>query len=218
MSGEDGFRGLIVDWGGVLTTSLRESFAAFCQREGIDPERLRDLLKTSYRDGDPESIIVLVETGRIPVEEFNTQLAAVFSEAIGRPIEAEGLVDRMTDGLKLEHRVIDAVRGVRAAGIRTALLSNSWGLKHYPQDLLRELFDQVVISGDVGMRKPDPDIFRLAADRLGLPPEACVFVDDFFVNVEQAEKVGMRGVLHEDAERTVAKLEALFGAPADRPG
>lgn len=207
-------RGLVVDYGGVLTTSLGAAFEAFCAQEGVEPERLKGVLRAAYRDGDPASVVSLVETGRMPVEEFERHLAAALSEGLHRLVAADGMVERMVAGIRVDEQMVDVVRRARAAGIRTALLSNSWGLHYYPHELLAELFDAVVISGQVGLRKPQPEIYRLAAARLGLPPEACVFVDDFGANVEAAEGVGMRGLVHEDPTRSVPELESVLGLPA----
>lgn len=107
--------------------------------------------------------------------------------------------------------MIDAVRHARDRGVRTALLSNSWGVDYYPHDLLAELFDEVVISGQVGLRKPDEEIYHLAADGLGIPAPELVFVDDVEVNVGTAERVGMRGLLHTSPDGTIAELDRLFG-------
>jgi len=101
------------------------------------------------------------------------------------------------------------VRRSREQGLRTALLSNSWG-DHYPEALWDGLFDAVVISGRVGMRKPDPEIFLHAADLLGLQPAQCVMVDDLPHNARGAVAVGMVGVLHRSYPETLAELEALF--------
>jgi putative hydrolase of the HAD superfamily len=98
--------------------------------------------------------------------------------------------------------------------VRTALLSNSWGVTSYPVHLFPELFDAVVISADVGMRKPEERIFRHAAQLLGLPLGECVFVDDLEANVLAAEALGMTGVWHTDPAETVARLGALVGLPA----
>jgi HAD superfamily hydrolase (TIGR01509 family) len=99
------------------------------------------------------------------------------------------------------------------------LLSNSWGGRDYPLEQLREIFDAIVISGEVGLRKPEPEIYRYTARKLDVPAEECVFIDDFSVNVEGAEAVGMTGVLHRNPQETVARLEDLFdldlGSPAD---
>jgi len=107
--------------------------------------------------------------------------------------------------------MLDVVRRARESGVRTALVSNSWGTDAYPRDDFDVLFDAVVISGDVGMRKPEPQIYRYAAAQVGVAPEQCVFVDDLAVNVRGAAAVGMCGVHHTDVATTVAELEALFG-------
>ena len=107
--------------------------------------------------------------------------------------------------------MLAAVRQARRAGVRTGLISNSWGTRRYDRALLSELFDGVVISGEVGMRKPQPEIYLLAAARTGAKPENCVFVDDFSVNVEGAEAVGMTGIVHKDARTTIATLEEVLG-------
>jgi putative hydrolase of the HAD superfamily len=98
-----------------------------------------------------------------------------------------------------------------ARGIRTGLISNSWGAGRYDRDVFPELFDGVVISGDVGMHKPQPEIFRLGAERIGVPPEECVFVDDLKENCAGAEEVGMTAVLHRGSDSSIAELERLLG-------
>ena len=95
--------------------------------------------------------------------------------------------------------------------MRTGLISNSWGTGIYEPRMLSELFDAVVISGDVGLHKPQPEIYALGAERLGVAPEACVFVDDLRENVAGAKAVGMTAILHRDTEATVAELRRLFG-------
>jgi putative hydrolase of the HAD superfamily len=195
----------------VLTTSLGDAFRAFCEREGVPWERLEAAMIEAYRDVHPESVVARVETGAAEREEFEALLATSLSEGRDAPIDARNLIARMLADIRLDDAMVDAVRTARHRGLRTGLLSNSWGIDYYPHDLLAELFDEVVISGEVGMRKPDPEVFRSAAQRLGLPPEACVFVDDITSNVEAAEREGMHGVLHERAEETIPTLEELLG-------
>jgi putative hydrolase of the HAD superfamily len=115
----------------------------------------------------------------------------------------------MFAGFRHEHTMFDVVRRARQLGVKTALLSNSWG-NEYPRDGWAETFDAVVISGEVGMRKPEPAIYRHAATLLDVAPEECVFVDDLGPNVKGAVAVGMVGVKHVSADATVAELEALF--------
>jgi epoxide hydrolase-like predicted phosphatase len=105
------------------------------------------------------------------------------------------------------------VRAAKRAGVRTGLISNSWGSGRYDRDEFPSLFDGVVISGEVGVRKPDPRIYALGAEAVDLPPEACVFVDDLPGNLKPARELGMATVRHVRAEQTIEELEALLGVP-----
>ncbi len=109
--------------------------------------------------------------------------------------------------------MLTAVARARASGIRTGLISNSWGTRRYDRALLAELFDGVVISGEVGIRKPAPEIYRLGAERAGVSPEDCVFVDDMPVNLDPGAALGMATVHHVGADETIIELEALLGVP-----
>jgi epoxide hydrolase-like predicted phosphatase len=112
--------------------------------------------------------------------------------------------------------MVNAVRAAAERGVKTGLVSNSWSTSHYDKDMLEELFDTAVISAEVGLHKPQPEIYRLAAERLVVGPEECVFVDDLRENCAGAEAVGMTGVLHRDATRTIARLEDLLGLKLHR--
>lgn len=106
------------------------------------------------------------------------------------------------------------VHRAKKMGFKTALLSNSWG-NNYPRDGWDEMFDQVVISGEVGMRKPDPEIFHYTLDLLKVDPKESVFVDDLVHNVKGATDLGMIGVLHVDYESTKKELEIIFDIKLD---
>jgi putative hydrolase of the HAD superfamily len=196
------YRGLLVDYGGVLTTDLFNSFRAFCATEGLAP----DTVGRRFReDRACRELLIGLETGQLPEEEFEPRFAAVLG------VEAPHLIDRMFAGSGPDEPMIEAVRRARAAGIRTGLISNSWGTRRYDRAHLAELFDAVVISGEVGIRKPATEIYGLGVQRIGLPADACVFVDDLPFNLEPARELGMATVHHVTAERTIAELEALFG-------
>jgi HAD superfamily hydrolase (TIGR01509 family) len=151
-----------------------------------------------------------LERGEISELEFERELAAELAVR-GAFVAPEGLLARLLAGLtELDPRMLDLLRRARTAGLRVALLSNSWG-DHYPEQLWQGLFDAIVISGRVGMRKPEPEIFHYAARQLELPVQHCVMVDDLPHNVTAAVGVGMVGVLHRGYDETVGELEALFG-------
>lgn len=213
------YRGLVIDFGGVLTTSIADAFRAFCEREGIDHDRLQAVLRSAYAVGtDPDAIVALMETGRIDRTDFERRMAEALSGGPDRPVDPTDLLSRMLSTIHFDVPMVEAVLAAHRRGVRTCLLSNSWGVDTYPRALLAELFDEVVISGEIGLRKPDREVFELAARRLGLPPRECIFVDDVAGNVEAAEGVGMRGVVHEDAVATVTTLEELLGVDLTEPG
>jgi epoxide hydrolase-like predicted phosphatase len=199
-------RGLIVDFGGVLTTNVFDSFRAFGEAEGMDPLTV----KRAFRE-DPEALGLLrkLERGDIEVDEFEP----LFGERIG-VANTDGLVGRLFGGVGPDERMLEAVRRAGDAGICTGLISNSWGAGlSYDMSLLDELFEAIVISGDVGMHKPEPAIYMLGAERLGLSCSDCVFVDDLRENCQGAEEVGMTAVLHRGADSTLRMLEKLLGVP-----
>ena len=206
--------GLLVDYGGVLTNPLPEVMGRWLQAGEIDKDRFADLMRRWFGDDAGHNPVHDLETGRISVADFERRLAVELIEETGAgPSGAEraaGMLSRMFAGMQVEPSMLDVVRTARAAGVRTGLLSNSWGLD-YVRDGWDTLFDTVVISGEVGLRKPDPAIYALAADRLGLPPQQIVFVDDLAANVRAAVEVGMVGVRHTDAGTTVEELEILLG-------
>jgi len=206
-------RGLLVDYGGVLTNPLPEFMAEWVKADGIDPDRFAELMRRWLGPGADRNPVHDLETGRISAAEFERLLAAELLERTpaqpGAADRAAGMLTRMFSGMRVESSMIDVVRTVRAAGVRTGLLSNSWGLD-YERDGWDALFDAVVISGEVGLRKPDPAIYALASERLGLPPEQIVFIDDLRPNVQAAAAAGMVGVQHVDLQTTVSELEILF--------
>jgi putative hydrolase of the HAD superfamily len=206
--------GLIVDYGGVLTTSPRESFRAWLQAEGMPPDRFRELMREwlggNASGGGSANPLHDLETGRLTAEEFERALAERLRGPDGTGPSPDGLLVRMFAGYRSAPGMVQVLRAAKLHGLRTALLSNSWG-GEYDRTGWDGLFDAVVISGEVGLRKPDPEIFLLTARRLGLRPGQCVFVDDLAVNVRGAAAAGMVGVHHTDVQSTVDELEALFG-------
>ncbi len=211
MNSDDGsLQALIVDFGGVLTTPLQDAFAEFAHAIGLElPELVRILLK-AYA-GEEDQLVTDFETGRISEQDFSIEFARRLSEACGREVEPVDLVARLFAGMTLEDEMLAAVRKAKAAGLKTGLLSNSWGTGSYPRAVLDPLFDAFVISGEVGMRKPDPEIFHLTTKTLDVEPKRCVFVDDHPGHLKAAQETGMTTVLHRTPQETIAELEDLLG-------
>ncbi|MHB8341810.1 MAG: HAD family hydrolase [Mycobacteriales bacterium] len=207
--------GLLVDYGGVLTSSLDSTIASWCAADGIDPDDFARVMREWLGGGGaglPNNPVHALETGRLSVAAFEEELARRLPTTTGGTPTAAGLLERMLGGFIREPTMVDLVRRARVKGIKTGLVSNSWGM-NYPREGWGDLFDTVVISGEVGLRKPEPEIYRLAAERLALSPEECVFVDDLAPNVRGAAAVGMVAVHHRDAATTRTELETLFGVP-----
>jgi len=209
-------RGLVVDWGGVLTSGLGESMAAWAADDGIDYAHFSAVMT---RWLGPEAGIEAtynpvhaLERGELEVPEFEQHLAERLWHATGSAPSPEGMVDRMFARFEHAPDMAGLVRRAHESGLRTALLSNSWG-NSYPRDGWDEMFDAVVISGEVGMRKPEHRIYTHTCKLLDLEPGECVFVDDLPPNVTAAVDVGMVGVLHSDYESTAGELEVLFDRP-----
>lgn len=205
-------RALVVDYGGVLTQPVLTTVSAWSQVDDVDPAAFGAAMK-AWRVEQPDANPVHdLETGALSAADFERGLAARLRTRAGGPVAAEGLLARIFAGFSSEPVMVSVLRRARAAGLRTALLSNSWG-NDYPREQWPELFDAVVVSGEVGLRKPQPEIYLLTAQRLGVTPQECVFVDDLPANVRGAAAVGMVGVEHTDPERTITELEVLFGLP-----
>jgi putative hydrolase of the HAD superfamily len=199
----DAPRGLLVDFGGVLTTNVFESFRVFCRAEGLDPDAFLNLFRSSE---DARAELRRVETGKITEAEFCTYLGRQLGVA-----DSEDLVNRLFAGMRPDYPMVEAVRRAKAAGVRTGLISNSIGEGRYDRSRFPELFDGVVISAEEGLHKPQPEIYRLGCERVGLAPEECVFVDDLRENCEGAEAVGITAILHRGGETTIPELENLLG-------
>jgi epoxide hydrolase-like predicted phosphatase len=196
-------RGLIMDYGGVLTTDVFASFRRFCEAEGLAADTVRDRFLS---DPEARGLLERLETGRAREAEFE----AAFAKLLG--VAPERLIDRMFGFMLPDEAMLAGVLAARRAGVRTAMLSNSWGDDRYDQAQLERLFDAWVISGEVGVRKPDPEIYALTAERIGLPPQECVFVDDLPGNLKPARALGMATVVHRgDAARTLGEVSELLG-------
>jgi putative hydrolase of the HAD superfamily len=203
-------RGLIVDWGGVLTMPIHMAIGSWLKATGVERDHYGAVLGRWIEPLPGEmSPVHQLERGEIDVEDFEHMLSSALAHE-GSTVEAQGLVSTMFADLAIyEDSMTSLVTRAHAAGVRTGLLSNSWGHDYDRSDWL-DMFDVVVISGEVGMRKPEREIFELTLDRMGLPAGECVFIDDMAHNVAAAAKAGLAGIVHRTFDETASELEALF--------
>lgn len=177
---------------------------SFCIREGLAANALERIFSV---DAGAHGALKDLERGKISQGEFVEYLAP----ALG--VAADHLLERILADLRGEPTVTAAVQRLRSAGIRVCVLTNSWGtdpFDPYAPFELKKNYDAVVISHEVGLRKPELGIFTLAAQRIGLEPKQCVFVDDVEQYLGPARSLGMGVIQATDPETTVAALNKLF--------
>ncbi|MFD8779062.1 HAD family hydrolase [Streptomyces sp. NPDC059916] len=197
---------VLFDFGGVLTTSLIEAFETFGATLGVDP---RLPLRLLAKDERSSALLVEHEEGRLGQREFEDGFAERL-RAHGADIQGPGLLSLMQTGLRPDRAMLDLVAEVRNAGHRVGLLSNSLGDDCYAGFDLESMFDAVVISGEIGVRKPSRRAYAIACERLGTEPAETVMVDDLEHNIVAARRAGLAGILHREAATTAAELRALL--------
>jgi putative hydrolase of the HAD superfamily len=199
------YKGLLLDFGGVITTDFFASIDDHCQRLGLPRGRFRQVVTTNPAGRE---LYHRIERGEISQPAFERGLAVLLG------VDPNGLIAGMLAGLRPDQRITRAAARARAAGIRVGVISNSWGTEPYDPYAgyqLHEAYDAVIVSGEVGIRKPDPAINLLAAEKLGLPASACVLVDDVAANLPPAADLGMATIHHTDSAATVQELERVLG-------
>lgn len=203
------YRALILDYGGVLTRPLPASFHAFEAEIGVPTGTcVRLLVEASRTNGG--GVIGQVERGEITENAFDEQLRLLLMQE-GHNVPDMPLIGGLFRQATPDGQLWDVANELRQRQVTTAVLSNSWGRSLYPFERINKTFDEVVISEDVGLRKPDPAIYQLMLTRLGLDASACVFVDDLPRNVEAARALGIRAVWHDgDHARVAAQVRQLF--------
>lgn len=197
-------RGLILDFAGVLAIGIKEAHTRWCRSEGLDPDAWRRTL-----EDNPEGrrLYKALESGVLTQQEWNRATAALLGVA-----DHVNLMGRVWAGVRPAEDMISLARQARAAGLTVAMLSNSFGLDPYdPYAHVWDLFDLAVISEREGIAKPDPEIYRRTVDRMGLPPESLVFVDDNAANLPPARELGITAVHADGQPGAAARVAAVLG-------
>ncbi|MGX1128679.1 putative hydrolase of the HAD superfamily [Streptomyces glaucescens] len=201
---------VLVDFGGVITSSVLRAFTDFGASLGGDPRLPLELLR---RDQPSRALLADHECGRIDTEAFERGFAERL-RAHGADVSAEGLTARMQAGISIDRDMLALLDDLRAAGRPVALVSNSFGTGTYDGVELAAVADVIVISADVGIRKPSRRIYAIACERLGVDPGEAVMIDDLQQNLDGAARIGIGGVLHTSAADTRRQLAERFGITA----
>jgi len=204
---------VISDFGGVLTTPLMRSFMAFQDQTGIQWEAMgRAMQRAAERNGAYP--LFELEKGRMTEAEFLALLQNELEPELGHRPELHGFREIYFDALDPNERMVELMRDLRSRGHRMALLTNNvreWEPLWRSLLPVDEIFELIVDSAFVGMRKPEPEIYQLTLERLGYPPPAeCLFIDDVEVNVEAARELGLATVHFRDNEQAIPEIEAAL--------
>jgi putative hydrolase of the HAD superfamily len=205
-------RAVISDFGGVLTTPIAGSFQAFADRSGITLATMGQTIEALHEREGTHPLHEL-ECGRMSETVFVENLRTSLCELLDRDVELASLADTLWEGLLPNKPMIALMASLRDEGYRMALLTNNvreWEQRWRAMAPIDEIFDVVVDSAFVGMRKPDPEIYELCAARLGVAPDECLFVDDREDNCAGAAAVGMHVVRYGSLEQAVSEIRAAL--------
>jgi putative hydrolase of the HAD superfamily len=200
---------VISDFGGVLTSPLMDSFAAFQDSSGISLESLGSAMAAVAGRIGVNPLFEL-ETGRMSERSFLRAVSDELTAQLGRPVELHGFGERYFEHLHPNERMIDYMKELKRRGYKLAICTNNvreweqlWRAK-LPVD---EIFDEVVDSAFVGARKPEPRIYEITLERLEIPADAALFVDDVELNCSAARELGLRAVWFRSTEQAIAEIE-----------
>ena len=203
---------VVCDFGGVLTTPLFEAFARIQEEFGIEAKDLGAAM-TMLTQRDGENPLFPLERGEVSEDAFLAELGGALEELLGRETHVHRFREALFEGLDPNPPMIELMRELRGSGLRMAMLTNNvreWEPLWRSMLPVDEIFEEVVDSGFVGCRKPEPRIYEITVERLGVPSERCLFVDDLEPNVRAAEELGMRAVHFQDNEQAIPAIRAAL--------
>jgi putative hydrolase of the HAD superfamily len=200
---------VISDFGGVLTSPLIESYAAVQESSGVPMEALGKAM-AAIMDRDGSHPLFELETGRLSETRFLDELSSELTGQLGREVSMHDFGHRFFENLHPNERMLDFMRGLRDQGYKLGICTNNvreweplWRAK-VPVD---EIFSVVVDSAFVGARKPEPRIYEITLERLGVPAHAALLVDDIELNCTAARDLGLRAVWFRDTDQAIAEIE-----------
>ncbi|HVD38361.1 MAG TPA: HAD family phosphatase [Solirubrobacterales bacterium] len=209
-------RAVVSDFGGVLTTPLLAAFAAFQDDSGISPENLGLAMREGLAEGE-ELPLFKLERGEIGEDEFVAGLETGLESILGHRPYLHHFRHKFFRALDPNEEMIALMRELKASGLKMAMLTNNvreWEPLWRSMLPVDEIFEEIVDSAFVGCRKPEGRIYELTLERIGIPAEACLFVDDLQVNCEAAEKAGMKAVHFRENAQAIAEIRAALAPTA----
>jgi putative hydrolase of the HAD superfamily len=208
------------DFGGVLTPPVAETMAAFAARIGARPDQLRDAMEQVGRDLGTDMMAPL-DIPLLTEQQWSRRVERVLRERFGVTADLSDFGAHWFEGRPANQEWVDFLLALRRGGWFVGMLSNmvpSWE-EHWRRMVpVADLFDAIVSSYQVGVRKPDAGIFHLAAERAGTAPERCVLVDDLEVNCAGARAAGWHAVHFRDAAQAASELTLLLSRPGAKAG
>jgi putative hydrolase of the HAD superfamily len=208
-------RAIVSDFGGVLTTPLVESFMAFQDQTGITTETLGKAMQAATETNGGENPLFEMERGEITEDSFLALLTEHLEPLLGHHPEMHRFREIYFEALQPNPAMIELVRELKGEGYRMAMLTNNvreWEPLWRSMLPVDEIFEEIVDSAFVGCRKPEARIYELTLERIGLPAEACLFVDDVLINCEGARKAGLHAVHFQDNEQAIPEIRAALGS------
>ena len=206
-------KAVVSDFGGVLTTPLMNSFLALQDAHGISAEDFGKAMRAAAEAGDGETPLFKLERGDITEAQFLDILRDGFEAVAGHRPELHRFREIFFEALDPNEPMIDLMRECKAGGRRMAMLTNNvqeWEPLWRTMLPVDEIFEAVIDSGFVGYRKPEPQIYAITLERLGLPASACLFVDDMEVNCEAARELGFTAVQYREPDQAIAEVRAAL--------
>jgi epoxide hydrolase-like predicted phosphatase len=211
-----GVEAVISDFGGVLTSPLADSFQAFQEHSGVPLAELGKAMVALGAEHGANQLFEL-ETGRLAEREFLARLGRRLTAQLGREIELDGFAERYFANLEPNEALITYMRELRGRGYRLAICTNNvreWEPLWRAMLPVDEIFELVVDSAFVGVRKPEPEIYQLTLSQLSVQPHAAVLIDDIEINCQAAQELGIRAVCFRTSEQAIADTEALLQGQA----
>lgn len=206
---------VVSDFGGVLTSPLLDAFVGLQEHRGIPMEAFGAALARAAEENGGANPLYELETGRLTETQFIGQLSDALRAELDRDVDLTSFGETFFAYLKPNEELFAFMRTLHARGLRMAILTNNvreWEPLWRSMLPVDELFELVVDSGFEGVRKPDPRIYEVTLQRLGVPAAATLFVDDMEINCDAARALGMQAVWFRSNAQAIREIEQLLAA------